>query len=89
MATFFPGPIFARTRGLHTVKPAHIIGPASVDVMLSGMGNVKYSCALMWLEYPPCEIVPSSYGAPYVSEIASQQANPEPAVSRTDNIPTM
>ena len=64
MATFFPGPIFARTRGLQTVIPAHIIGPASFVSIFSGIWNVKYSCALTWLAYPPCAIVPSSYGAP-------------------------
>ena len=48
-ATFFPGPTFARTRGLQVVIPAHIMGPASFDSMLSGMGKVKYSCALTWL----------------------------------------
>ena len=48
-ATFFPGPTFARTRGLQVVIPAHIIGPASFDSMLSGILKVKYSCALTWL----------------------------------------
>ena len=46
-ATFFPGPTPARTSGLQTVRPAHIMGPASVVEMLSGMGKVKYSCARM------------------------------------------
>lgn len=53
IATFFPGPVFARTRGLQTVMPAHIMGPASVEEMLSGILKVKYSWALIWLEYPP------------------------------------
>ena len=48
-ATFFPGPTFARTRGLQVVIPAHIIGPASFDSILSGILKVKYSCALIWL----------------------------------------
>ena len=49
-ATFFPGPTFARTRGLQVVIPAHIIGPASFESILSGIWKVKYSCALTWLE---------------------------------------
>lgn len=36
-ATFFPGPIFARTRGLHEVIPAHSIGAANSLEMLSGI----------------------------------------------------
>ena len=49
-AIFFPGPMPARTSGLQTVNPAHIIGPASVLEMLSGIGKVKYSCERTWLE---------------------------------------
>ena len=47
MATFLPGPVCARTRGLYVVKPAHIIGAAISLGMLSGILNVKYSCARM------------------------------------------
>jgi hypothetical protein len=34
---------------------------------LSGILKVKYSCALMWLAYPPWVMVPSVDLAPYVS----------------------
>ena len=41
------------------------MGAASASEIASGMGKVKYSWALIWLEYPPCEITPlSGYGAP-------------------------
>lgn len=42
-AIFLPGPAPARTRGLHVVRPAHIIGAAASEEMLSGILNVKYS----------------------------------------------
>lgn len=43
IATFFPGPILARTIGLQTVRPAHISGAASLVSMLSGILKVKCS----------------------------------------------
>jgi hypothetical protein len=35
----------------------------------SGILNTKYSCTRMCEEKPPCETVPSSYFAPYVSTL--------------------
>ena len=57
--TFFPGPQPNLTSGLYVVNPAHNIGAARSVGTFSGILNVKYSCARIWLEYPPCERVPS------------------------------
>ena len=48
-ATFLPGPVLERRRGLKVVMPAHSIGAANSVGMLSGILNVKYSCARIWL----------------------------------------
>lgn len=66
MATFLPGPAPNLLRGEYVVKPAQSIGAAKAVSRLSGILKVKYSCARMWLEYPPCDTIPSSL-APYVS----------------------
>ena len=49
IATFLPGPIPARIKGLYVVIPAQSIGAAELSEMLLGIGKVKYSCARIWL----------------------------------------